>query len=37
MASAGKYFDGFLQDNDSWQQDYIDGKRGTDATYFAKD
>ena len=37
MASGGKYFDGFLQDNDSWQQDYIDGKRGTDATYFAKD
>jgi phosphatidylserine/phosphatidylglycerophosphate/cardiolipin synthase-like enzyme len=34
-ASGGKAFDGFLQDNDGWQEDYIAGKRGTDAAYFA--
>ena len=34
--SGGKYFDGFLADNDSWQQDYIAGKRGTDAQYFGR-
>jgi len=34
--SGGKYFDGFLADNDAWQQDYIDGKRGTDAQYFGR-
>lgn len=35
-ASTGGGFNGFLQDNDTWQQDYIEGKRGTDAGYFAK-
>ena len=34
--SGGKLFDGFLADNDGWQQDYIAGKRGTDAQYFGK-
>ena len=34
--SAGTGFDGFLQDNDSWQQDYIDGKRGPEAKYLAQ-
>ena len=35
-ATGGKEFSGFLQPDDSWQQDYIDGKRGTDAPYFSK-
>lgn len=34
--SGGKAFDGFLADSDEWQQDYIAGKRGTDAQYFAR-
>jgi len=34
--SGGKYFDGFLADDDAWQQDYVDGKRGTDAQYFSR-
>lgn len=37
LASNGKYFDGFLKDDDTWQQDYIDGKRGSDAQYFGRD
>jgi phosphatidylserine/phosphatidylglycerophosphate/cardiolipin synthase-like enzyme len=35
QASHGKAFAGFLQDNDTWQQDYIEGRRGPDAAYFA--
>jgi phosphatidylserine/phosphatidylglycerophosphate/cardiolipin synthase-like enzyme len=35
QASGGKAFDGFLKDSDAWQQDYIEGRRGTDAHYFA--
>jgi hypothetical protein len=34
--SAGTGFNGFLQDNDSWRQDYIDGKRGPEAKYLAQ-
>jgi hypothetical protein len=35
-APNGATFNGFLQDNATWQDDYIAGRRAPEALYFAK-
>jgi hypothetical protein len=35
-APNGATFNGFLQDNANWQDDYIAGRRAPEALYFAK-